>query len=206
MKDRCTNVNNKSFKNYGGRGISFTPSWSQFEPFKEWALVHGYKENLTIDRVDINGNYEPSNCRWVNRKVQANNKRTNLIVTLNGVSKTFQQWCDEKRINSNTVRSRIRKFGYTIEEALSTPVKPHFIDLEGKRFGRLTVVELAENKTKHRGIYWKCLCDCGSYTVVRSSSLVEGKTKSCGCLLSDSGKYKAEHYKRNNNGTFSHQQ
>lgn len=76
MKTRCYNKNHKFYKDYGGRGIEICKEWQHdFMSFREWSINNGYDDDLTIDRIDVNGNYEPSNCRWADMKTQNQNKR-----------------------------------------------------------------------------------------------------------------------------------
>ena len=75
MKQRCTNKNNPFYHRYGGRGIKVCDAWNDFVPFYKWAIENGYSENLTIDRINNNGNYEPSNCRWATQQEQSLNKK-----------------------------------------------------------------------------------------------------------------------------------
>lgn len=124
MKDRCLNPNHHAFNCYGGRGITICKEWmDSFESFHSWALENGYKEGLTIDRIDVNGNYEPSNCRWVTMKEQGNNRRTNHLVTFNGKTLTMSQWCEELNVPPYIVKSRINQHKWSIEQALTTPYK-----------------------------------------------------------------------------------
>ena len=95
MKQRCYNPNIKSYKDYGGRGITVCAEWlNDFSAFYEWAMANGYADDLTIDRKDVNGNYEPSNCRWATRKEQNNNKRNNKEITYKGETHTMAGWIE----------------------------------------------------------------------------------------------------------------
>jgi hypothetical protein len=74
MLERCSRSNASNYHRYGGRGIKVCVEWQDFSQFREWALNSGYKENLTIDRIDVNGDYCPKNCRWVTNIIQSNNR------------------------------------------------------------------------------------------------------------------------------------
>lgn len=125
IKRRCCNSNDYShYKEYGGRGITVCEEWQRFESFYEWAMQNGYADDLTIDRIDVNGNYEPSNCRWTTPKEQANNTRTNRVFTYNGKTQTLTMWAEEYGINRATLYDRlIRKHQWDMEKALTTPVR-----------------------------------------------------------------------------------
>lgn len=121
MKDRCLNPNNKRYECYGGRGITVCEEWMEFEPFRDWSMSNGYADNLTIDRKDNDGNYEPSNCRWATHKEQANNRSNNHYLTYNGETHTIAEWAEIKGINKDVLRSRIN-IGWQIERAFNEKV------------------------------------------------------------------------------------
>lgn len=123
MKKRCLNPNVHEYQNYGGRGITVCKEWLEdFCSFREWALQNGYKDHLTIDRIDVNGNYEPSNCRWATRKEQNNNRTTNHYLTFDGKTMNIASWAKEIDIKESILRQRIRD-GWTTARALTQPVK-----------------------------------------------------------------------------------
>lgn len=122
MRSRCNNSNNPKYKDYGGRGISVCKEWDDYDSFKNWALENGYTDDLSIDRIDVNGNYEPVNCRWITQKKQCRNKRTNHLITYNGETKTIAEWAEETGIPYHTLKRRINKYNFSPEEALT--IKP----------------------------------------------------------------------------------
>lgn len=119
MISRCSNVNDKFYKGYGGRGISVTEEWKDYHTFKKWMFDNGYDYKLTLERNDVNGDYEPSNCRFATLKEQANNKTNSRFITAFGVTKTLQQWSERMNINKSTIAHRI-KHGWQPEVAMTT--------------------------------------------------------------------------------------
>ncbi len=107
MKNRCNNPNDAAFRYYGERGIEVCPEWQNFDVFRAWAT--GYGEGLSIERVDVNGNYEPTNCTWASPKEQANNTRKNVVLTAFGETKTVAQWSEDPRcpVSAGTLYARI---------------------------------------------------------------------------------------------------
>ena len=119
MKQRCYNPNNTAYKHYGGRGIKVCIEWHNFENFQKWAIDNNYTENLTIERIDVNGNYEPKNCKWISLSEQNSNKRTNHFITFNNETNCLGKWAKKLNISSSTLAYRIKKWG--IEKAFTTP-------------------------------------------------------------------------------------
>lgn len=119
IKRRCFSKNDK---NYGGRGITICDEWLNPENFYKWAMANGYKKGLSIDRIDVNGNYEPSNCRWVDMKTQQRNRRNNRFITYKGETHTLAEWAEIVGIKYFTLTNRLYD-NWTVEKAFTTPVK-----------------------------------------------------------------------------------
>lgn len=118
MKKRCYNHSMINYKNYGGRGIKVCDEWrNDFMNFYNWAMNNGYTDNLTIERIDVDGNYEPNNCKWITYKEQANNRRNNVHLTYAGKTQTMKQWAEELDIKYSTIVTRHRR-GYNDKECL----------------------------------------------------------------------------------------
>lgn len=108
MRQRCNNPNNPSYKYYGAKGVKICAEWDSFEVFQEWALKNGYKEDLTIERKNVYGNYEPSNCEWIPFKLQLRNRTDTPKLTYKGVTKPVIEWAEEYNLDVGLVRRRIR--------------------------------------------------------------------------------------------------
>lgn len=121
MIERCTKSYCKSYEKYGARGIKVCGEWLDkehgFETFYEWAIHNGYSDNLTLDRVDSNGNYEPGNCRWATYKTQNNNLNRNRLISYNGKTQTMAEWADELGIPYQRLNTRINTQKMSIEQA-----------------------------------------------------------------------------------------
>lgn len=120
MKDRCTNTNRADYHRYGGRGITVCKRWEKFENFL--ADMGEPPAGLTLDRIDNSRGYTPSNCRWASRKQQSHNSSVMLYITLEGKTRHLADWCRFLGLSKATYHSR-RQRGWSIEEALTTPVR-----------------------------------------------------------------------------------
>ena len=170
MLARCYNPNSRSYKDYGGRGIGVCEEWKNHEKicthygiwskgwkaFEKWALENGYAEGLTIDRIDNDKDYSPSNCRWVTKKVQSNNRRYCRLITYKGKTQNLKQWCEELGLNYKTVHKRIVQENWAIEKALECNENPYIknITYNGKT---QSVAEWAEELNINYGTLYSRL-------------------------------------------------
>lgn len=126
MMARCYDIKNQSYIRYGAKGITVCPEWqgkNGFTNFAEWALSHGYADNLTLDRYpNQKGNYEPKNCRWATPKQQANNFSRNVLITKDGETHTMREWCDKLGLNYYMVASRYEN-GWDEDKLLIPPTR-----------------------------------------------------------------------------------
>lgn len=179
MRYRCYKKTDISYPNYGGRGIKICDEWlNDFVAFYQWAIKNGAKPGLSIDRIDVNGNYEPSNCRWANPKEQGRNKRTNRRITVNGITRCLSEWAEllcisdtslsrglekdsnyiQKRLN-NTLPKRINHFrnvfqydlnGNLIKKHKSIKAAAEFI---GSKYDAINSA-CRRNTHRHKGCLW----------------------------------------------------
>jgi hypothetical protein len=121
MKRRCNRESDKSFKNYGGRGITYCSGWESFDGFL-LDMGTSWFEGVQIERINVNGNYEPGNCKWASRIEQANNKRGTELVKFLGQTKTLRRHCEDAGVPYKMVWKRINLHGMTVEDAISKPI------------------------------------------------------------------------------------
>ena len=113
MKRRCYNKQNARYDRYGGRGITVCDEWlNNFQSFYDWAISNGYSDDLTIDRIDNDGNYEPSNCRWSTAKEQCNNRGSNININIGNATKSLMCWCEIFNVDYKKVYARYKRNGY----------------------------------------------------------------------------------------------
>ena len=122
MRSRCYSTTDYHYKWYGARGITMCDEWkNDFQTFYNWAISSGYDDGLSIDRIDNNGNYEPSNCRWTTHAEQMRNQGRNIMLTYNGKTLCAMDWSRETGLSDATIRWRKNKLGWSDEKTLTTP-------------------------------------------------------------------------------------
>jgi hypothetical protein len=125
MKRRCLDPKNKRYAHYGEKGVFVCEEWEKdYSKFREWAYANGYSKELTIDRINNNGNYEPANCRWATPKQQENNMSRNRMLEYEGAVFTMSEWADMLRLPYGTINHRVQR-GWTMDEIVNTPKGVH---------------------------------------------------------------------------------
>lgn len=121
MRRRCQDQGHKDYPNYGGRGIRVCEAWQSFPAFHAWAIAHGYQPGLTIERIDVDGDYTPENCTWIPNPQQALNRTNTHWVTWRGRTQDIRAWAEEIGIGYYTLRARLLTYGWPVERAMTTP-------------------------------------------------------------------------------------
>lgn len=133
IKKRCLNKNDERYHEYGGRGIKVCDEWLEsFDNFADWALSHGYREDLTIERINVNGDYCPENCCWISRKEQAYNKCDTIWVDYKGRHIQLVKLCQEKGLRYDAIHNRIMAQGWDVEKAIDEPLHTNVGSLMSK--------------------------------------------------------------------------
>lgn len=132
MKGRCYCVNWKPYKRYGGRGVKVCDDWrNSYEAFKNWAMSHGYADDLELDRIDVNGDYTPENCRWITHHEQTLNRRDTLFCLIDGTKIKLRDFCKEQGISINSVNDW--RYRNCLEEKLSARIGRKVVIVGGKK-------------------------------------------------------------------------
>lgn len=171
LKARCKNPNNNMYKHYCARGITVCDRWnSSFEAFL--SDMGEKPPGCSIDRIDNNLGYSPDNCKWSTATEQANNRRSNKLVTAFGVTASIADWSRRFGVDQNNISARLRSKKWSQEDAVSKPATTPE-DLSGMTFGSWVVIESLG------GRYWMCRCGCGTEKQVHANNLKSGRSKSC---------------------------
>lgn len=121
MNQRCNDKNHDNYKYYGGRGIKVCKRWNHFINF--YIDMGERPEGYSLERIDVEKDYSPDNCKWVSHKEQCNNRRSSRFIEFNGETRTLQQWAEFTGITRNTIEKRIDNYGWSVEKALTTPTR-----------------------------------------------------------------------------------
>lgn len=183
MRDRCLNPNAHGHEWYGDRGITVCDEWKDdYSKFKDWALAHGYKDSLSLDRIDVNQGYSPENCRWTTPSIQSINRQNMTRYPYHGLGLCRH---DMEHVNAMLELGfpedliDIELHGNGSYKLLGMAKK-----LVGKRFGYWTVLKVA-SRNSAGGLIVECQCKCGTIRDVDASNLRSGRSKSCGCMKTE---------------------
>ena len=120
IRKRCNCPTSHNYKDYGGRGIKCVDEWNDFATFRDWAVSSGYQNGLSIDRIDVDGDYSPENCRWATNTQQQNNKRNNRRMYYNGEVHTVKEWAGILEIKYQTLYANAKRHNFDLESTLKS--------------------------------------------------------------------------------------
>lgn len=123
IRSRCYRKTEPAYRYYGARGIFVAPEWHKFEPFYEWAMANGFRDDLWLERINNDGPYSPENCKWTTIQEQCDNRRNGLFLTYNGETKKVREWAKQYGMAYLCLRNRIKYLGWNAEKALTTPTR-----------------------------------------------------------------------------------
>lgn len=189
MKQRCENPNSQLYKLYGLRGITVCEEWHDFPTFFKWAMTHGYSEELSIDRVNVNGNYCPDNCRWATNVEQQRNKRNNRLLEYDGQTRCLSEWAILTGISASTIWLRLNR-GWSVSEALTVESSYSNGSLERRHTNPLAI-SINTPFISYKG-ETKCLKEWASITGISYNTLYTRYQRGWGCdrLLSKPRAYR----------------
>lgn len=123
MKQRCYNIRSREYKYYGARGVTICDEWLEdFMNFYNWAMDNGYREGLSIDRINNSNSYSPDNCRWTDKATQNRNRRSSITITIKGETHCLSEWCEILGLKYHTIKQRLYH-NWPIEQALELEVR-----------------------------------------------------------------------------------
>lgn len=177
MKQRCNNPNSKSYPNYGGRGITYCDEWETTKNFIDWALSNGYNDELTLDRIDPNGNYCPENCRWITIQEQQRNRTNNRLIEWNGEIHCCNEWDEILGYTSGTIRQRLNR-GWILEDAMTRQFGDKHYNYEKGGLRKIIVIHPDGTECSYPSLGSASKSEGITTVTLRALSTEEGQKKS----------------------------
>lgn len=177
MRQRCNNPNNVDYPNYGGRGITYCKEWEETQHFIDWALSHGYSDELTLDRIDVDGNYCPENCRWITIEQQQRNRRNNKYIEWNGEIHCCNEWDEILGYPAGTIQRRLSR-NWNIERAMTQSLAEKQYNYNRRGIKKTKVIFPNGQETIYRSLDEAARETKISPFTLKSLSTFEGQQKS----------------------------
>ena len=175
MISRCEVIGSSDYENWGGKGVKVCPEWHNFDIFEKWAYENGYEENLTLDRIDVEGNYCPENCRWITIEEQQRNRRNTIKVTWQGETLATTEWDERLGFPSGTIRQRLRR-KWSVERAMTQPLGVKQYNYTNNKGTKNTVVILPNGEKRIYPSIGQACKDIGITPTTLRSIAKEGDT------------------------------